>query len=362
MATLRNTVTLGPFGSVNSVAFSPDGTTLAAGYQSGTYGYLRLWDLSTRQVSTIACRGNGARGLPLAFSHDGALAVGWEGRVGLWDVRTEDRVAILEGHTAVVKSVSFSPDGTLAAGLRDGTVHLWDVTRGERVATLEGHGGVIGSVSFSPDGATLASGSGDTVHLWDVTRGERVAALEGHRWGVRSVAFSPDGTILAAGSDHGSKLWDVAAQTEIASLEGHRHLVISVAFSPDGTTLASSSLDGTILLWDMSPYIRSAPTAIQSPFSPLPRPTALLGNFPNPFNTTTLIEYHLAEPGGVRLVIHNALGQPVRTLVDDSRGAGHHSVEWDAHDDGSTLVASGVYLARLSHPGGAQTRRLMFLK
>ena len=117
-----------------------------------------------------------------------------------------------------------------------------------------------------------------------------------------------------------------------------------------------------ILLWDMSPYIRSAPTAIQSPFSPLPRPTALLGNFPNPFNTTTLIEYHLAEPGGVRLVIHNALGQPVRTLVDDSRGAGHHSVEWDAHDDGSTLVASGVYLARLSHPGGAQTRRLMFLK
>lgn len=358
-----STVTLRDIGLVNSVAFSPGGTTLAAGYQRGTYGYLRLWDLPTGQVATIACRDNGARRLPLAFSHDGTLAVGWGGTVGLWDVTTGDRMAGLEGHTAVVNSVSFSPSGMVAAGLRDGTVHLWDVAKEERVAVLEGHGHGVSSVSFSPDGGALASGSFDqTVHLWDVSRKERVAILEGHRHWVTSVAFSPDGTVLAAGSSFETKLWDVAAQTEIAFLEGHRHGVSSVAFSPDGTTLASSSLDGTILLWDMSPYIRSAPTAIRSPLSPLPRQTALVGNFPNPFNTTTLIEYDLAEPGDVGLVIHNALGQPVRTLVDGSRRAGYYSVEWNARDDGSTLVASGVYLARLSHPGGAQTRRLMFLK
>lgn len=218
-------------------------------------------------------------------------------------------------------------------------------------------------VLFSPDGAILASVSSGTVHLWDVTSQERVAVLEGQgEWWRTPMAFSPDGTIFAYGSRGESKLWDIAEQTAIASFGGHAgDWVRSVSFSPDGETLASSSVN-MILLWDVSAHIRSTPSAIQSPVSPLTRPTALLGNFPNPFNTTTLIEYHLAEPGGARLVIHNALGQPVHTLVDDHLGAGHHAVEWDARDDGGTVVASGVYLARLSHPRGAQTRRLMFLK
>ena len=120
----------------------------------------------------------------------------------------------LEGHTYVVWSVAFSPDGkTLASGSRDGSIKLWDVTSGKNIATLKGHADVINSVAFSPDGKTIASGSFDkTVKLWDVASGKNTATLEGHTHWVFSVAFSPDGKTLASGSRDGSiKLWDLDA-------------------------------------------------------------------------------------------------------------------------------------------------------
>ena len=68
------------------------------------------------------------------------------------------------------------------------------------------------------------------------------------------------------------------------------------------------------------------------------------------------------HPGLVRLEIYNVLGQPVRTLVNQFQPAGFYQVRWDARDQRGAAVAAGVYLTRLRHPDGAQTRRLLYLK
>ena len=90
--------------------------------------------------------------------------------------------------------------------------------------------------------------------------------------------------------------------------------------------------------------------------------SGLAPNVPNPFNSATQIAYHLSSPGPVQLVIYNVLGQPVRTLVDQFQAAGSYQIQWDARDQRGVSLSSGVYITRLSYPGGEQTQRLLYLK
>ena len=231
---------------VNSVMFSPDGTTLA----SGSWDGVKLWDMTAREEITTL---EGVGVASVVFSSDGAtLASGSADRmVRLWDVSTRAEIATLR-HTRAVESVAISPDGTtLASGSRDGTVRLWDVSAREEIALLDGHTQEVGSVAISSDGTTLASGSWDRVRLWDMTAREEIATLEVR--GVQSVVFSPDGATLALGSADGMvRLWDVAAQEEVSILSGHINTVTSVVFSPDGAILASGSVDQKVTLWDVA--------------------------------------------------------------------------------------------------------------
>ncbi len=263
VATLRDPNGL----AVDSIAFSPGGQTLAAGDEDG---HTFLWDLASRSiVATLTDFSNGGGSVAsVAFSPGGQiLATGdREGYAFLFEVATGKLVATLRGPAySVLLPVAFSPDGQmLAAGFDQGSIYLWDVATGKLVASLPvpaGSGGTeryVNSVAFSPDGKTLAAGDEDgNAYLWDVATGKLVATLpDPYGYSARSVAFSPDGHVLAVGNaDDSTYLWDVATDRVVATLPdpvaavGESGWVDSVAFSPDGRNLAVGDYDDYTYLW-----------------------------------------------------------------------------------------------------------------
>ncbi|MEH2159652.1 MAG: WD40 repeat domain-containing protein, partial [Nostoc sp.] len=126
--------------------------------------------------------------------------------------------------------------------------------RAIEVNTLEGHSNVVISVAYSPNGQQLASASDDkTIKIWDVSSGQLLKTLTGHSSEVISVAYSPNGQQLASASyDKTIKIWDVSSGQLLKTLTGHSNGVNSVAYSPNGQQLASASYDKTIKIWDVS--------------------------------------------------------------------------------------------------------------
>ncbi len=265
---------------VVSVAFAPDGHTLATSSDDAT---VRLWDLTDRtRPSPLGppLTGHTDRVVSVAFAPDGhTLATSSDdATVRLWDLTDRTRPSPLgpplTGHTDRVVSVAFAPDGhTLATSSWDKTVRLWDLTDRTRPsplgAPLTDHVGPVVSVAFAPDGHTLATASYDrSVRLWDLTDRTRPsplgAPLTGHTSRLFSVAFAPDGHTLATASyDRSVRLWDLTDRTRPsplgAPLTGHTDTVNSVAFAPDGHTLATASDDATVRLWDLTDRARPSP-------------------------------------------------------------------------------------------------------
>jgi len=261
-------------------------TPSASGTGSAPVDFLEYWKTAARELTTF--RGHSHGVWSVAFAPNGlTLASGGVDRlVRLWDIETGRLLRSLRGHTADIRSVVFTPDGqTLATASEDRTIRLWNPNTGESkklLFTRYDHNVV--SLSLSPDGLMLARGSHNKdIKIWEVTTGTELMTLLGkdqydHHWSV-CVAFSPDGMHLASGTDIGKiKLWEVLPSGEEKVLHnGHwkqqdddtsetrgyfveddggfqkpmDYWIGAMIFTPDAKLLITGSRDQTIKLFDM---------------------------------------------------------------------------------------------------------------
>ncbi|GEM_PF-4508136 len=303
-------------GEVNAVAWSSDGTRVAAGYGGWEVmgdNQVRIWDAAQGGRLAGLCEGHIGAVLSVAWSPDdtklASAAGGWyapDGSIRIWDSATctflyRDAIDIPFAETVMwsadgnhvfanigdsafvldntlasytllvndkgrspVRGAIWSPDETKVAGYgTGGSVRLFDAARGGILHILEGHSYedypvgldiMVEKMAWSPDSSRIASsGDGNTVRVWDAETGEPLLLLYGHEGRVMSVAWSPDGSQLASASaDHTIRIWDANDGSLMSVLEGHTDWVFAVAWSPDGRQLASSGLDGTVRIWEQS--------------------------------------------------------------------------------------------------------------
>jgi WD40 repeat protein len=149
---------------------------------------------------------------------------------------------------------SLSPDGTRLAALGPGnTAKVYDLAKdGGELLTLEGHTALVMTVSFSPDGKWLATTSQDkSVKLWDAETGQELHTFTGHTHFTGRVVFNPDGTRLATGSfDRTVKVWDLETRKELFTLAGHGATVWAIGFSHDGKLIATGDNNRVLHLWN----------------------------------------------------------------------------------------------------------------
>lgn len=283
-----------------SMALSPDDKLLAIDTGGND---IQIWNIETEElVAELTEHEN--RIYSLRFSPDGGYLVsgGSVDEFYVWDVARWEKQHTLIGHTSSVEAIAFHPDGNrFVSSSRDGTALLWDVETGKQISplplpeTLEDaslyrgepneierviNGGNlqykkyqhIQSIVFSPCGNWIAGGLGtwiadaliNEIRLWNTETLETCMIFLQPHGCIRpwALTFSPCGKYLVSGAwwKWGLErvpihLWEMSTGENIHTFWGHASDVQDLAFLPDGKLLASAGYDGTILLWDMKPFM-----------------------------------------------------------------------------------------------------------
>jgi WD40 repeat protein len=258
-----------PPGKIHTLAFSPDGRTLAS--VNGRTTSVALWDLDTRQQIGRLLQTK-SRLCGMAFSPDGSLlaTVASRGELALREMPSGCllRQAEWQRFGGLARGqVVFSPDGQwIATNMHDlewggrRAIQLFALKHndwsggvlGSRRAWPTGHWHEVSCLAFSPDGRFLATGSFDRhVLLHDLANKETLTLHQGMK--VHYLAFSPDGTTFASGSPRGLvKVWDAGCGKKRNTLKGQARPLYALCYSPDGKAIATAGGEGTVVFWDVA--------------------------------------------------------------------------------------------------------------
>lgn len=242
---------------VNTVAYSPDGTTLLSGAQDNV---MRLWSVDTGELLQEFA-GHDDWVWDIAYLPDGTQAVtaSADGTLKLWDLETGDVIRTYKGHTDEVRGVDIRDDGTqMLSGSADMTMILWDVATGEAMTTFNDGLSEIYDVALSGSGVTALSGFADgRIVLWNVGTGQSLitydASVGGHTDEVWSVDYTSDESgFVSASQDSLVMFWRFEAGAPVQIFEGHSSRVTEAQFSGDDKRIVSGSEDNSVIIWDVA--------------------------------------------------------------------------------------------------------------
>jgi WD40 repeat protein/serine/threonine protein kinase len=202
----------------------------------------------------MAITGHSARVRSIQFSPDGTqlITAAFDNTARVWDAQTGQQQLVIEGHQAAVVSAYYSPNGRLIlTASSDKTARVWDAATGRQLLTLD-HPDRVRSAMFSADGIHIVTASYDKIaRIWDAASGRQTATLAGHAELVTFASFSPDGRrVVTSSNDKTARIWDAATGHPITELRGHTDRVITAYYSPDGTRILTGSGDKTARIWD----------------------------------------------------------------------------------------------------------------
>lgn len=239
---------------LNSLAFSPTGDFLIAGFEDGT---LILLDSKNGDRINTFQPTEGAIG-NVFFSRDGneVFLQSTNNVLSVLNLNFDQVVGSIYGFTQPIMDLKLIPDSSLiATGNLNGTVSTWDFEKRNLLFQLPIFSGEeVWKIAVAPDGKTIGATPWNTyISIWSLEDGQSKKVFNGNQDVVIDIAYSPDGEILAAGDLSGNViLWDTTSGQAIKTLPYHQGGVYSLLFFDDGQKLAVASDQNKVIIWDVN--------------------------------------------------------------------------------------------------------------